>query len=94
MGKGSQTVTLNDLPPTTCSSCTTEENETGDWRYQKPLLDSEKCNRCGVCWMFCPDNAVRPEKDSYIILYAYCKGCGICAEECPKGAISLVTEDQ
>ena len=44
--------------------------------------------------MYCPDNAVRPEKDSYIILYTYCKGCGICAEECPKGAISLVAEEQ
>ena len=85
---------LKDLPPTTCSYLTTEGNETGDWRYQRPVLDSEKCNRCGVCWMYCPDNAVRLEGDAYVILYKYCKGCGICAEECPKKAITLETEDR
>ena len=83
---------LEDLPITTISFLTTEGNETGEWRSQRPLLDSEKCNRCGLCWMYCPDNAMRPDGDSYRIFYKYCKGCGICAMECPKGAISLVNE--
>ena len=83
---------LEDMPITAISFLTTEGNETGEWRSQKPLLDSEKCNRCGLCWMYCPDNAMRPDGDSYKISYKYCKGCGICATECPKGAISLVNE--
>jgi 2-oxoacid:acceptor oxidoreductase delta subunit (pyruvate/2-ketoisovalerate family) len=83
---------LEEMPITAISFLTTEGNETGEWRSQKPLLDFEKCNRCGLCWMYCPDNAMRPHGDSYRILYKYCKGCGICATECPKGAISLVNE--
>ena len=85
---------LDELPITAISFMTTEENETGEWRSQRPVLDSEACNRCGLCWMYCPDQAVRPEGDSYRISYTYCKGCGICAEECPKGAISLVVEER
>jgi len=85
---------MKDMPVTAISFLTTEGNETGDWRSQRPLLDSEKCNRCGLCWMYCPDNAIRPEQDSFKILYTYCKGCGICAKECPRGAISMVTEER
>ena len=84
---------MKDMPVTGISFLTTEGNETGDWRSQRPVLDSERCNRCGLCWMYCPDNAIRQEQDSFIILYTYCKGCGICAEECPRGAIAMVTEE-
>ena len=83
---------LKDLPPTTISSGTTEGNETGEWRHQRPLVDCKKCNQCGLCWMYCPDNAIRPDEDCYAIDYKYCKGCGICAVECPKGAITLESE--
>jgi 2-oxoacid:acceptor oxidoreductase delta subunit (pyruvate/2-ketoisovalerate family) len=84
---------MKDMPITAISFLTTEGNETGDWRSQRPVLDAEKCNRCGLCWMYCPDNAIRQEESSYIILYKYCKGCGICATECPKKAITMVTEE-
>ncbi len=94
MRKGHGVDMLKDLPPTTISSLTTEGNETGEWRYRKPVIDLEKCNRCGACWMYCPDIAVRPDEEAYMILYKYCKGCGICAEECPKGAIILVSEER
>lgn len=67
-------------------------NLTGSWRDVKPVLKKEKCNRCGLCWIYCPDMAVSRE-DDYEINYQYCKGCGICAEECPKGAIAMVRED-
>jgi len=85
---------LDEMPLTAISFMTTEGNETGEWRSQRPVLDSETCNRCGLCWMYCPDHAIRPEGDSYRISYTYCKGCGICAVECPKGAISLVVEER
>lgn len=85
---------LDELPLTAISFMTPEGNETGEWRSQRPILDSEKCNRCGLCWMYCPDQAIRPQVNSYSISYEYCKGCGVCATECPKGAISLVVEER
>ena len=50
------------------------------------------CNGCDNCWVYCPDVAVKREKDHYEIDYDYCKGCGICFEECPRGAILLEEE--
>ncbi len=90
MKKRYSTRSLDELPVTAISFMTTEGNETGEWRSQRPLLDSTLCNRCGLCWMYCPDVAIRVEGDSFQVSYAYCKGCGICAQECPKGAISQV----
>ena len=83
---------LEDMPLTSISFISCEGTETGEWRSQRPTLDSEKCTQCGLCWMYCPDNAIKPEKDRYGISYKYCKGCGICAKECPQKAISMVTE--
>jgi 2-oxoacid:acceptor oxidoreductase delta subunit (pyruvate/2-ketoisovalerate family) len=85
---------LDTLPITAISFITTEGNETGEWRSQRPVLDPEKCNGCGLCWMYCPDNAVVADGDSFQISYTYCKGCGICAKECPKGAISIEKEER
>ena len=67
-------------------------NMTGSWRDVKPVLDHEKCTRCGLCWIYCPDLCISREND-YEINYDYCKGCGICAEECPTSAIIMVRED-
>ncbi len=80
------------VPITTITCRTTEGNETGEWRSQRPVIDQALCDRCGVCWMFCPDMAVHPASAAFEIDYRYCKGCGICRQECPKGAIALVQE--
>ncbi|NMB40666.1 MAG: pyruvate ferredoxin oxidoreductase subunit gamma, partial [Firmicutes bacterium] len=61
---------------------------TGDWRSFLPVLNKERCIRCGVCWVFCPDMAYRQDREGfYVVDLDYCKGCGICAQECPVGAI-------
>ena len=77
---------------------------TGDWRVFKPVIDQDRCTRCLICWMYCPDGVIgiidKPYKTSsgrvwsfsLYIDYDYCKGCGICAEECPLKAIELVEE--
>ena len=85
---------LKELPVTAISFLSTEGNETGEWRSQRPVLDLEKCNRCGICWMYCPDNAIVPGGEVFQISYRYCKGCGICAKECPKSAIVMSKENR
>jgi pyruvate ferredoxin oxidoreductase delta subunit len=68
---------------------------TGDWRSQKPIFDLEKCIKCGLCYIYCPEGCINQnaqgdfEADMY-----YCKGCGICARECPKDVITMVEEEE
>lgn len=71
------------------------EYKTGDWRTQKPVWNEQKCVKCGVCWMYCPDAAIFMKTDGYYTAdYDYCKGCGICGKECPTGAITMVEEER
>lgn len=69
------------------------EINTGDWRIQRPVMDMEKCVRCGKCFLYCPVSSIIKEDDVYKITYGYCKGCGICAYECPVKAINMVQEE-
>lgn len=66
--------------------------DTASWRVFRPVMDMEKCVKCGLCLAYCPVNAVKWMDDAYHITYDYCKGCGICAEECPRGAIEMKPE--
>jgi len=60
------------------------EFETGDWRTNKPVWDSEKCIHCLNCWIVCPDASVKVEDGKFVEFdYKHCKGCGICMTECP-----------
>ena len=68
--------------------------QTGGWRSERPIIDNSKCNKCGLCYIFCPDMCIEEETDGYFkVDLFYCKGCGICAEECPKDAITMVEEE-
>jgi pyruvate ferredoxin oxidoreductase delta subunit len=68
--------------------------DTGSWRTERPVLDKEKCNYCGLCALFCPPQCMRDRGDHYEVDLAFCKGCGICATECPRKAISMVSEGE
>jgi 2-oxoacid:acceptor oxidoreductase delta subunit (pyruvate/2-ketoisovalerate family) len=72
------------------------ELRTGDWRSKiRPATDKEKCIKCGMCWIFCPDMAYSQNTDGYFDWNTYyCKGCGICARECPKKAIQMIAEEE
>jgi pyruvate ferredoxin oxidoreductase delta subunit len=66
---------------------------TGDWRSQKPVYNFDRCLKCGLCQLFCPEGCVRQNAQGYFEadLY-YCKGCGICARECPSWVITMEEE--
>ena len=69
--------------------------KTGDWKYEKPVVDKEKCIGCGQCVPYCPDAAIilkkyqEGQKDKADIDYNFCKGCGVCAQVCPMKAILM-----
>ena len=97
MFKSEKEVTWKDLE---IGSIVTEagsasQYETGGWRSQKPVLDTDLCNKCGLCYIFCPEGCIEQGEDGYFRanLY-YCKGCGICATECPKKAIMMAEEEE
>jgi len=70
------------------------EYRTGDWRSQRPVWDDDRCIKCGICYIYCPDMAVRQREDGYFEAdLNYCKGCGICARECWTGAIHMEEEE-
>ena len=70
--------------------------ETGTWRTERPVIDSEKCNRCGICFIFCPPQCIGIDepRENFVIDLTYCKGCGICARECPKKAVNMISEGE
>ena len=69
--------------------------KTGDWRSQRPTYDFNKCIKCGICAIFCPEGCVEPNEDGYFEANLfYCKGCGICARECWTQAITMVEEEE
>lgn len=68
------------------------EYRTGTWRSTRPLRDEAKCTKCLLCWVYCPEGAVKWDGEEVSIDYDFCKGCGICARECPADAIEMVGE--
>ncbi len=69
--------------------------KTGTWRTQKPVFNEEKCIKCLLCWLFCPEGTIIRTSDGKITIdYEYCKGCGICSRECPTKAIIMVEEHE
>lgn len=73
----------------------TAELKTGDWRTELPVLDEEKCVKCGLCAVYCPEFCIQEDEQGFFRanLY-YCKGCGICAYECPKQALTMQLEEK
>jgi pyruvate ferredoxin oxidoreductase delta subunit len=68
-------------------------NETGGWRSMVPLIETEKCDGCMLCYFYCPDSSIVIENGKAVgIDLEHCKGCGICAKECPTKAIAMKTD--
>jgi uncharacterized protein (DUF362 family)/NAD-dependent dihydropyrimidine dehydrogenase PreA subunit len=66
------------------------------WVTPRPVIDQEKCTRCGRCVSICPvtPKALRflngrrqsPQYDYHVCIRCYC-----CQEMCPDEAISIIT---
>lgn len=70
-------------------------SNTGSWRLERPVIDYNKCIKCGTCERFCPANVIYVEKDQkecIVVNFDYCKGCGICVNECPTKCMKMVPE--
>jgi pyruvate ferredoxin oxidoreductase delta subunit len=69
--------------------------KTGDWRSRRPTYDHSKCNKCGLCQIYCPEGCIKvTDEGTFVADLYHCKGCGICAKECPKKVITMVEEKE
>ena len=67
------------------------EYKTGDWKSERRVLNTERCIKCGLCYIFCPEGCIGPDERGFFEADPYyCKGCGICARECWTQAITMV----
>ena len=66
--------------------------QTGDWRFQRPVVKVGKCRQCGLCYLYCPTGCISDRGTYFDAELDFCKGCGICARICPVDAIRLVRE--
>jgi len=70
------------------------EFDVGSWRTFRPVLDNNKCTKCGLCWIYCPEGAIKIKDDgTYEVSLPFCKGCGICQRVCAVKAIVMVKEE-
>jgi len=69
--------------------------QTGGWRTRRPVTDTNKCIKCGLCAIFCPEGCRGQRAEGHFDANLfYCKGCGICACECWTQAIAMVEEEE
>ena len=69
------------------------ERKTGNWRQFRPVLHSDLCTRCWICFVRCPEAAISLDANDYpIVDYDECKGCLLCVHECPTHAFTAEKE--
>lgn len=73
----------------------TRQYKTGDWRSQVPTYNFDRCIKCGMCQLFCPEGCIEQNDDGHFEANLFwCKGCGICARECPTAVITMKEEEE
>jgi 2-oxoacid:acceptor oxidoreductase delta subunit (pyruvate/2-ketoisovalerate family) len=71
-----------------------ERPRTGSWRTGlKPEVELSSCVNCLMCWLYCPDSAIRLDGTTFLGFdYEVCKGCELCEAVCPVDAIRMVRD--
>ena len=54
-----------------------------------PVINTFKCDGCGVCIVRCPAQILGLINGKAAYLQSLCEECGICAEVCPVGGIDF-----
>jgi len=61
--------------------------------FFKPVINKEKCSKCGLCAENCATNAILHVKGQYPITFLnLCSGCKLCYKICPEDAIEEDTK--
>jgi len=55
--------------------------------FKRPVIDDEKCTKCGICYDNCNFNAIN---ENISIKENRCEGCHVCELVCPNGAITMI----
>jgi pyruvate ferredoxin oxidoreductase delta subunit len=63
-------------------------------RTMRPVIDFDKCIKCTLCWLQCPDSCFDVMPDgTYDLNAEACCGCGICEAVCPvDDCVTMVNE--
>ena len=63
-------------------------------RTMRPVIDFDKCVKCTLCWLQCPDSCFDVMPDGlYDANMDACCGCGVCEAVCPvDSCITMVNE--
>lgn len=62
-------------------------------RSMRPVIDFDKCTRCGYCWLQCPDSCIDVTADGlYDVDLEICCGCNLCEAVCPVNCIAICDE--
>jgi pyruvate ferredoxin oxidoreductase delta subunit len=63
-------------------------------RTMRPVMDFDKCVKCTLCWIQCPDSCFDVTPDGlYDASMEACCGCGVCEAVCPvKDCVTMVNE--
>jgi len=63
-------------------------------RTMRPVVDFEKCIKCTLCWLQCPDSCFDVMPDGmYDANMEACCGCGVCEAVCPEAnCVTMVNE--
>ena len=61
-------------------------------RTMRPVIDFDKCVKCTLCWIQCPDSCFDVTPDGlYDANMESCCGCGVCEAVCPaKDCVTMV----
>ena len=75
--------------PTVVGGPTATLQTTAGWRVSRPVVERARCTRCFLCFLLCPEGAIRLDAANYpVVDYDHCKGCLVCVTACPPHAIT------